>query len=76
LAIRKVIIHKAHEDILISIDRLVLVPVVVLHGIAGRDLCPFGREISGSQRLHEYEAVKVHQGGGHLWCTRKLKMSI
>ncbi len=45
LAIRKVIIHKAHEDFLISIDRLVVVPVVVLHGIAVRQLCSFSREI-------------------------------
>ncbi len=40
LAISKVIFHKAHEDFLISIDRLVVVPVVVLHGNAVRDLCP------------------------------------
>ncbi len=60
LAIIKVIIHKAHEDFLISVDKLVplvVVPVVVLHGIAVRDLCPFRREISGSKRTHEYEEV-------------------
>ncbi len=55
MAIRKVIIHKAHEDFLISIDRLVVVPVVVLHGIALRDLCPLSREILGS-KLIELEA--------------------
>jgi hypothetical protein len=58
LAIHKVIIHESHEDFLISIDRLVVVPVVVLHGIAVRDLCRFSREILGSERIHEYEAVK------------------
>ncbi len=58
LAIRKLIIHKAHEDFLISIDRLVVVPVVLLHGIAVRDLCPVSREILGSKRIHEYEAIK------------------
>ena len=59
LAIRKVIvIHMAHEDFLISIDRLVVAPVVVLHGIAVRDLCPVSRELLGSKRIHEYEAIK------------------
>ncbi len=58
LAIRKVIIHKANEDFLISINRLIVIPVVFLYGVAVRDLCPFSREISGSKRIHEYEAVK------------------
>ena len=58
LAIRKVIIHKAQEDFLISIDRLVVAPVVVLRCIAVRDLCPVSREILGSKRIHEYEAIK------------------
>jgi hypothetical protein len=58
LAIHKVIIHKAHEDFLISIDRLVVAPVVVLHGIAVRDLCPVSREILGCKRIHECQAIK------------------
>ena len=59
VVIRKVIIHKTHEDFLISIDRLVVVSVAVLHGIiAVRDLCPVSREISGSKHIHEYEAIE------------------
>jgi hypothetical protein len=58
LAICKVIIQKAREDFLISIDRLVVFSIFVLHGIAVRDLCPFSREISSSKRIHEYEAVE------------------
>jgi hypothetical protein len=58
LAIRKVKINKAHEDFLISIDRLIAGPVVVLHGIAVRDLCSLSRKILGSKRIHEYEAIK------------------
>ncbi len=58
LAISKVIIHKTHKDFLISIDRLVVVLVVVLHGIAVRDLCSVSSEILGSKRIHEYEAIK------------------
>ena len=58
LAICRVITHKAHEDFLIFINSLVVAPVVVLHGIAVRDLCPVSREILGSKRIHEYEAIK------------------
>ena len=56
LAIHKVIIQKAHEDFLISINRLVVVPVVVLHGIAVKDLCPFTREI-----LEQNESMNMKQ---------------
>ncbi len=62
-AIRKVIIHKAHEDFLISIDRLVVAPVVVLHGIAVRDMCLVSREILGSKRIHDYETIKRRSCG-------------
>ncbi len=55
---RELAIRKVHEDFLISIDRLVVAPVVVLRGIVVRDLCPVSREILGSKRIHEYEAIK------------------